>query len=134
VKPEGQRRNRIVSCLLAWALLAAATTPFAATTSSPLSQYAHSSWTVRDGYQLGVVFAIAQTPDGYLWLASEYGLFRFDGVRFTRWEPPPGHELPEKPYSLLVSGEGTLWIGTFAGLASWDGQEFSVYPGFKVVS
>jgi PAS domain S-box-containing protein len=95
---------------------------------SPLSQYAHTSWTVRDGYPLGAVFSMAQTHDGYLWLASEFGLSRFDGVRFTRWQPPAGQELPDKPYSLWVSRDGTLWIGTFAGLASWNGVELTLYP------
>ena len=52
--------------------------------SLKVSQYAHTSWTVRGGFSLGAVFAMAQTPDGYLWLGSEFGLFRFDGVSFVR--------------------------------------------------
>jgi signal transduction histidine kinase/ligand-binding sensor domain-containing protein len=71
---------------------------------------------------------MAQTPDGYLWLGGEFGLFRFDGVRFTRWQPPAGQQLPDKPYSLLVTGDGTLWIGTFAGLVSWNGDKLTQYP------
>jgi ligand-binding sensor domain-containing protein len=43
--------------------------------SLDVSQYAHTSWTVRDGFSLGNVYAMAQTPDGYLWLGSEFGLF-----------------------------------------------------------
>ena len=35
----------------------------------------------------GPVRAIAQTPDGYLWLATNTGLFRFDGIRFVLWDP-----------------------------------------------
>ena len=53
-----------------------------------VSQYAHTSWTVRDGFSLGNVYAMAQTPDGYLWLGSEFGLFRFDGVSFVRGSLP----------------------------------------------
>ena len=71
---------------------------------------------------------MAQTRDGYLWLASEHGLFRFDGVKFTLWRPPADQKLPDKPYSLLVSRDGTLWIGTFAGLVSWNGIELTNYP------
>ena len=48
--------------------------------SLDVSQYAHTAWTVRDGFSVGAIFAMAQTPDGYLWLGSEFGLFRFDGV------------------------------------------------------
>ena len=71
---------------------------------------------------------MAQTPDGYLWLGGEFGLFRFDGVRFTPWQPPAGQKLPDKPYSLLVTRDGTLWIGTFAGLVSWNGDKLTQYP------
>ncbi len=92
-----------------------------------IAQYAHTSWTARDGALLGLVFAIAQTPDGYLWIAGSFGLFRFDGLRFVPWQPPKGQSLPESPYSLLVSRDGTLWIGTFNGLASWNGTELTRY-------
>jgi signal transduction histidine kinase/ligand-binding sensor domain-containing protein len=96
--------------------------------SLEINQYAHTSWTARDGYSLGAVFAMAQTSDGYLWLGSEFGLFRFDGVRFMPWQPPAGQQLPDKPYSLLVTADGTLWIGTFAGLVSWNGDKLTQYP------
>ncbi len=89
-----------------------------------VSQYAHTAWTVRDGFSLGAVFAMAQTPDGYLWLGNGSGLFHFDGVRFVQWQPPPGNQLPTSGvYSLLCARDGTLWIGTFEGLATWrDGR------------
>src|SRR5262249_16144572 len=66
------------------------------------------------------ITSFAQTGDGYLWLGSESGLMRFDGVRFMRWDPPAGQSLPS-PYvrSLLAGRDGTLWIGTLTGLASW---------------
>ena len=114
--------------ILASTLLASPSTALALDPSLQIGQYAHTSWTVRDGYSLGAVFAMAQTPDGYLWLAAEFGLFRFDGLKFTPWQPPAGQELPDKPYSLLVSRDGTLWIGTFAGLVSWNGVELTRYP------
>src|ERR1700751_4124840 len=84
--------------------------------SLDVSQYAHTAWTARDGFSLGTIFAMAQTPDGYLWLGGEFGLFRFDGVHSVPWQPPAGQQLPAAPYSLLVSRDRTLWIGTFAGL------------------
>jgi PAS domain S-box-containing protein len=93
-----------------------------------VGEYAHTSWTSRDGYSLGAVFAMAQTADGYLWLASEKGLVRFDGEKFTPWQPPSGSRLPNHPYSLLVTRDGTLWMGTYAGLASWNGAELVVHP------
>ena len=90
-----------------------------------VNQYAHTSWTAREGARMGLVFAMAQTPDGYLWIAGLFGLYRFDGLRFVKWQPPDGQSLPGGPYSLLVSRDGTLWIGTFEGLASWDGRTFT---------
>ena len=44
------------------------------------------------------------------------------------WQPPAGQHLPDKPYSLLVTRDGTLWIGTFAGLVSWNGGKLTRYP------
>jgi signal transduction histidine kinase/ligand-binding sensor domain-containing protein len=97
--------------------------------SLDISQYAHSAWTSRNGFSLGNVFAMAQTPDGYLWFATEFGMVRFDGVRRVVWQPPGGQHLPDKgAYSLLVTRDGTLWIGTFSGLATWDGAKLTHYP------
>jgi signal transduction histidine kinase/ligand-binding sensor domain-containing protein len=101
---------------------------FALNPSLDISQYAHTAWTIRDGFAAGTAFAMAQTPDGYLWLGTEFGLFRSDGVRFLRWQPPAGQHLPENPYALLVTRDGTLWIGTFAGLASWNNGKLTQYP------
>jgi ligand-binding sensor domain-containing protein len=96
--------------------------------SLDISQYAHTAWTAREGFALGKIFAMAQTPDGYLWFGTEFGLVRFDGVHAVPWQPPAGQHLPQKPYSLLVTRDGTLWIGTFSGLASWDGARLTHYP------
>ena len=100
---------------------------FALNPSLDISQYGHNAWTVRDGFSLGNIYAIAQTPDGYLWLGGEFGLFRFDGVRSLPWRPPAGQHLPDKPFSLLVTRDGTLWIGTYAGLATWSGGRLTRY-------
>ena len=65
-------------------ILSGWTSAFALDASLDISQYAHTAWTVRDGFSLGNIYAIAQTPDGYLWFGTEFGLFRFDGVRSTK--------------------------------------------------
>jgi signal transduction histidine kinase/ligand-binding sensor domain-containing protein len=67
---------------------------------------------------------MAQTPDGYLWLGTEFGLLRFDGVRTVPWQPPPGEKLRSEDVSaLLASRDGSLWIGTGTELVSWkDGK------------
>jgi signal transduction histidine kinase/ligand-binding sensor domain-containing protein len=87
-----------------------------------VSQYGHTSWSVADGFTKGAVHAITQTADGYLWLGTEFGLLRFDGVRTTPW--PSDRILPSSQIRTLLTGrDGTLWIGTSKGLASWkDGR------------
>jgi signal transduction histidine kinase/ligand-binding sensor domain-containing protein len=95
-----------------------------------ISQYARTSWRVRSGFSLGNVYAMAQTPDGYLWLGSEFGLFRFDGVRIIPWQPPTGQHLPGAAFSLLVTRDGTLWIGSFSGVATWNGAKLTRRPEF----
>lgn len=97
--------------------------------SLDVSQYAHTTWRVRDGFFKGAVWAIAQTPDGYIWLGTEFGLLRFDGVRAVPWQPPSNQSLPSTDIlSLLVARDGTLWIGTAKGLASWkDGRLVEQY-------
>src|SRR5208282_2189559 len=110
-------------CLLAM-LLACCMWVFGLDPSLDISQYAHTSWKVRDGFVKGLVASMAQTPDGYLWLGTQFGLFRFDGVQALPWQPPPGgqHVPSGTILSLLVTRDGTLWIGA-RGLASWkDGK------------
>lgn len=97
---------------------------FALNPSLDMSQYGHTAWTTRDGFSLGNIYAMAQTPDGYMWLASEFGLFRFDGVRSVLWHPPGG-ERQDLTLSLLAARDGTLWIGTGSGLESWSGGKLT---------
>lgn len=122
---------RIQALLLTMGTICSLLTPDPALALDPsleVSQYAHTAWTVRNEFSVGTAFAMAQTPDGYVWLASEFGLFRFDGVRFVQWHPPTGQSLPSSPYSLLVTRDGTLWIGTYWGLVSWNGSTLTRYP------
>jgi ligand-binding sensor domain-containing protein len=75
-------------------LLACASRAVALNPTLDVSQYAHTAWKVSDGFAKGIIFAIAQTPDGYLWLGTGAGLLRFDGVRTVEWQPPGGERLP----------------------------------------
>ena len=107
--------------------LAGCSFAFALDPALDISQYAHTSWKVRDGFAKGFIYAIAQTPDGYLWLGTEFGLLRFDGVRAVPWKPPNG-QLPSKDIpTLLVTRDGTFWIGTTKGLASWRDGKLTTY-------
>src|SRR6266849_164855 len=80
-----------------------------------ISQFTHTSWTEKDAVP-GPVRAIAQTPDGYLWLGTEAGLYRFDGLHFVAWEPSFGEQiLGSSVWSLCTSRDGSLWIGFSSG-------------------
>ena len=98
---------------LAWAARPAVA---ALDASKPITQYVHDSWTTENGLPQNSVLAIAQTPDGYLWLGTEEGLLRFDGVRFVTFDKrnTPGLQSDEVD-SLLVDRRGGLWIGTRGG-------------------
>jgi signal transduction histidine kinase/ligand-binding sensor domain-containing protein len=97
--------------------------------SVDISQYAHTSWKVRDGFVPAAIEAIAQTPDGYLWLGTQSGLYHFDGVRALPWQPHSGEQLPSNYiHALLVARDGTLWISTLKGLASWKDGKLTQYP------
>ena len=101
-----------------------------------LSQYGHTAWRVRDGLVPSGITKIAQTADGYLWLATSRGLVRFDGVRFVAWTPPGDEQLPSLEVTdLLASRDGSLWIGTRAGLSHWVNQHLiNVASSGKIIS
>ena len=76
-----------------------------------IAQFAHTAWGPKDGAPT-VVTALAQTSDGYLWLGSPDGLYRFDGVVFERYQPQSGGPFPVHTVSsLLALPNGDLWIG-----------------------
>ena len=125
---RAQRKRRTVIAL--GMLLACCACAFGLDPSLDISQYAHTAWRVRDGFFKGYISSIAQTPDGYLWLGTEFGLLRFDGVRAVPWKPPAGEHLPNDNNfvrALLAARDGTLWIGTFQGLASWKDGKLTPY-------
>jgi PAS domain S-box-containing protein len=95
-----------------------------------VNQYAHTAWKVREGAFKDSIAAIAQTPDGYLWLGTQFGLLRFDGIRHIVWQPPQGqHQLPSiNIRRLFASSDGRLWIGTQLGLASWKEGRLTLHP------
>ena len=129
---SASERSLGVIALLACALgagMALAPGAYALDPALDVSQYAHTAWKIREGFSKGIITSIAQTPDGYLWLGTEFGLLRFDGVRSVPWQPPAGEHLPSSYIqSLLAARDGTLWIGTFKGLASWKDGKLTQYP------
>jgi signal transduction histidine kinase/ligand-binding sensor domain-containing protein len=120
---------RRVLGVLAAIVVAGCPSAFALNPALDISQYAHTAWRIREGFTQGTISALAQTPDGYLWLGTEFGLIRFDGVKTVRWQPTADQSLPS-PWisSLLTARDGTLWIGTSKGLASLRDGKVTQYP------
>jgi ligand-binding sensor domain-containing protein/signal transduction histidine kinase len=76
-----------------------------------LSQYLHDSWRTERGWPGGSIKSIAQTSDGYLWIGTDRGLVRFDGLNFRQFErahPDPSLIGPVR--TLLVDASDDLWI------------------------
>ncbi len=76
-----------------------------------VSQYVRDTWGSQQGLPPGPIYAIAQTPDGYLWLGTEHGLVRFDGVNFKLFLPTVSGEPPARTVlGLETDSSGDLWV------------------------
>lgn len=118
------------ACARAWprawsgllALLAGLLLPLQLSALDPqrsLTQLYHSAWTIKEGAP-GQITALAQTADGYLWLGTQTGLFRFDGVSFERYAPAHGGAFPGSSVAALYApSSGGLWVGFRYGVASF---------------
>src|ERR1041385_62958 len=124
-RPLGLARGPSLACIL----LVFCPSVFALNPAFDVSQYAHTTWKISDGFFKSRITAIVQTPDGYLWLGKESGLLRFDGVRTVPFQPRGDQHFPSNSiFSLLSARDGTLWIGTDNGLASWKEGKLTPYP------
>lgn len=88
-----------------------------------LTQYVHRIWQTQQGLPDGAIVTILQDPTGYLWIATEAGLQRFDGVRFT----PAERLIPGAPANLYIraaaqDASGALWLG------GNDGNVYALRP------
>jgi ligand-binding sensor domain-containing protein len=100
---------RVVAC---WLLIAGVVRAESVERSSVVTDYTATLWADADGHPVGAVSSIVQDRDGYLWVGSTAGLFRFDGVRFTPWNQLSDARLPATwVSSLLIAADGTLWVG-----------------------
>ncbi len=133
--------NRLYACyclLLALSILIWCSTPAKGKTSTPIGesstrnqpQVGYNSWGFKEGAP-DQISALAQTNDGYLWLGSTTGLFRFDGQRFERYRPPLGAELVSTNISgLFAPSSGGLWIGyRFGGFSFLKDGRLTNYTG-----
>jgi signal transduction histidine kinase/CheY-like chemotaxis protein/ligand-binding sensor domain-containing protein len=89
------------------------------------SQYVLDSWEIDKGLPQNSPMSLAQTADGYLWVGTQEGLARFDGVRFVVFDR---HTVPQFGSNiitaLLADRQGRLWIGTSAGQVLFEAGQF----------
>lgn len=111
--------------------LAAMCPAFGLDPTRTLTQYVHRIWQNQQGLPQGTIYSIVQTHDGYLWLGSQTGLIRFDGVRFDTLEnirrtTPPSLWIR----SAIEDSNHALWIATAdAGIFRMQGESFTRYSG-----
>ena len=119
--------------IAAAAVLGAGGQAWALDPGRPLVQYSVASWETRDGLPHNGVQSLAQTPDGYLWVATVEGLARFDGLRFKVFDRANTALLTRNDIqSLYASRDGSLWISAYgSGLLRHRDGVFQAYapPG-----
>ena len=80
------------------------------------TEYLVDGWSTENDLPSSTVTAVAQTPDGYLWVGTYDGLARFDGARFVTFDPVNTPQLTQpRIQGLFLDARGTLWINTFRG-------------------
>jgi len=113
---------------VAGVLLGCAAAASALEPSTSLANLGRQAWTMENGLPQNTVQALAQTSDGFLWLGTEAGLVRFDGVAFQTYDRNSNPALPGADIRcLLATRDGALWIGTNAGLAEWKNGKVTAY-------
>ena len=101
----------ILICCSAPAKAKKTSAPIKESTTINQPQVGYDFWGFKEGAP-DQISSLAQTGDGYLWVGSHTGLFRFDGQRFERYRPPLGAELVSTNISALFApSSGGLWIG-----------------------
>ena len=107
--------------------------PFTPSRHEPLGDYTVATWGERDGVPPGRIRTIRQDGDGYLWLATDAGLMRFDGARFDEWRGTGSSRLPSgAATALLIARDRSLWVGVTgpSAIARVRNGAFTLYgPG-----
>ncbi len=87
-----------------------------ATAADPTPAVRLRNWDVDAGLPSPRAFAVAQTPDGYVWVGTYAGLCRFDGAAFTVFTPRESLAIGDAAVTALaVDSQGVLWGGTERG-------------------
>jgi ligand-binding sensor domain-containing protein len=93
----------------------------------PLTQYNIRSWSTKDGLPNDKIIAVYQSAQGYIWLATQEGLARFDGAGFEIFDKKNTPAFPHSQVTALVEDkDSTLWIGTIRGIMKYRKGKFEL--------
>lgn len=125
-KPTGHSRLRV---LLVLALLVLAAPVAALDPDKRFHDYVKDVWSIEEGLPQITALTLAQDADKYLWIGTQAGLARFDGIRFTSFTPENTPALPGLFINhLFVDSTDRLWIGTYKGVAVREHGKFRRVP------
>ena len=97
--------------------------------TSPLLQYIHKIYTSDEGLPQNRARAIVQSHDGFLWIGTQDGLARFNGMTFQVFDKENTPALKHNDItSLIEADDSSLWIGTFNGLTKLKNGVFTCQP------
>jgi len=129
--PDRAGRAIGVACVAVWVgfLLFVAASNAARAGAPGAEDYVVDTWQTEDGLPQNSVTALAQTKDGYLWVGTQDGLARFDGVRFVSFD---AHNTPairnSRTVQLFEDRLGAFWVATEdAGLVRSIGRQLTVF-------
>ncbi|PWT93104.1 MAG: hypothetical protein C5B54_02415 [Acidobacteria bacterium] len=103
---------------------------FAVDATVPLTQTVLDTWTSENQLPPGRIHKILQTRDGYLWLATDSGLARFDGIKFALFDSQNTSAFAQDAVvEMMLDHEGCLWLGFFkGGLVQYKEGNFTPVP------
>jgi ligand-binding sensor domain-containing protein len=98
-----------------------------------LQGYHHTAWTIENG--LSAVWAVQQAPNGFLWLTTPTGVFRFDGLRFESTDEVTNRQVHNADLvTVFLSSSGGVWLTTRTrGLLLWKDNRVTNYPDPRCV-
>jgi PAS domain S-box-containing protein len=95
--------------------------------ANSIFQYNCRSWSSADGLKAGRINCIAQRQDGYLWMATQNGLIRFDGKEFKSFPIATEGNKERAVDSVSIAADGGLWLSlSTGGFGSFDGTRFTL--------
>ncbi|MGX5202876.1 ligand-binding sensor domain-containing protein [Aliikangiella sp. IMCC44632] len=106
---------------------------YALDADKPFNQYVLDAWSIEQGLPQISVHSLAQDDQGYIWVGTQAGLAKFDGVNFKTYSIEDTPELTGNfIQSLYNDSQSRLWIGTYKGLVKYAKGQFKAiqyFPG-----